>query len=168
MNTMLRNFVLGAAFAAAAGSASAATMTVYETPAGSELITSLNATTGTFQVVYSLNICPLSAGDILVVTAQSQIQNSSTTHGIYIAAQLRRDSTASTAGNALASLGNGTNIAPHDYRLVSPKVSISTITDDTDLCVINYIARAASDQGGTADVVNSRGRLQVLKITPTP
>src|ERR1700729_2705482 len=147
MNTMLRNFVLGAALAAAAGSASAATMTVYETPAGSELISSLDATAGTYQGVYSLNICPLTANDILVVTAQSQIQNSSVTHDIYIATQLRRDSTASTGGNALASQGNGTNIAPHDYRLVSPKVSISSIPDDPDLCVINHSARAASDQG---------------------
>jgi NMD protein affecting ribosome stability and mRNA decay len=163
---MLRNFVLGAAFAAAAGNASAATMTVYETPAGSELVSSLDAGAATYQVVYSLNICPLTSGDILVVTSESQIQNSSLTDDIYIAAQLRRDTTASTAGSALASEGNGTNIAPHDYRLVSPKVSISTITSNTGECVINYIARAAGEPGDTVDVVNSRGRLQVLKITP--
>ncbi len=166
MNTMLRNFALGVAFAASCGGASAATMTVYETPAGSEMATTLNATTGDYQVVFSLNVCPLAVNDILVVTAQSQIQNSSTGHDIYIATRLRRDTSATTVGNALANQGNGTNIAPHDYRMVSPKVSISTITGSPTLCVINYIARAQSDSGGTASVVNNRGRLQVLKITP--
>jgi hypothetical protein len=164
MNTMLRNFVLGAALAAAAGNASAATMTVYETPAGSELVSSLDAGAGTYQVVYSLNICPLTSGDILVVTSESQIQNSSLTDDIYVAAssgatRRRARPGARSPARATARTSRRTITAS------SPKVSISTITADTGECVINYIARAAGDPGDTVDVANNRGRLQVLKIS---
>jgi NMD protein affecting ribosome stability and mRNA decay len=168
MNTMLRNCALGVAFAASCGSASATSITTLTTPAGSEMATSLDASTGAYQVVYSLNICPLSAGDVLVVTSESQMQNSATNHDIYVATRLERDTTATTTGTPLANQGNGTNIAPNDYRLVSPKVSIYTMqsTDNLNQCVVNYIARATSTMGGTVDVIANRGQIQVLKITP--
>jgi hypothetical protein len=170
MNTMLRNFALGVAFAASCGSASATSITAYTTPAGSEMATTLDASTGAYQVIYSLNVCPLHQNDILIITAESQMQNSSTDHAIYVATRLERDLSATTTGTPVDNQGNGTNIAPHDYRLVSPKVTISKVTnhyaDPDDRCFINYIARAASDNGGTVSVVNNRGRLQVLKITP--
>jgi hypothetical protein len=170
MNPTIRNFVLGAAFAAAAGSASAATFDVRETPAGDEKVGTI-AADGAYHVIYTLNLCTLGLAkdDILVVTAQSQVQNSSVDHGIYFAPRIIRDTSAtSTTGLPVDNQGNGMNIAAHDYRLVSPKVTISKVADGTtDKCFINYIGRADDDgEGGSLDVVNNRGRLQVLKITP--
>lgn len=165
----IRNFVLcGVLALACASHASAASYKVFTNPPGSEHITTL-ADDGVWHAVYSLEVGdasdPLQVNDILIVTSQVQVQNSNATRDILASAQILRDSAPFTVNGSAVTQSNGYNIAPHDYRMVAPKAAVITITSAPTKDYVTLIMKAAS---GSMDVVNDRGRLEILRIRPNP
>jgi hypothetical protein len=150
----------------------AETYSPFDTGASSENFTTLTGDDVTWYVLYCVDVGTLTSGDLLVVTAESQIQLPTATTNILIAAQLARTSTpcdqinASTnfvyPGGVGVSAPNGFNITPTQYRAVSPKVATVQITGHLANQYVTYNVKASDD----LDVVLGGGQLQVLKIHP--
>jgi len=174
MHSIFRTFLSACAAACIlAGVASADTYTPFDTGPMSENFTTLPGDTQWY-VLYCIDVGPLASGDILVVTAESQLQKSSeTTHtNVERSAQLARTSTSCDQINATTnflypggvgvSATNGYNVTPTEYRGLSPKVATETINAHLDYRYVTYNVLASD----VLAVEQGYGRLQVLKIHP--
>ena len=159
---------------AMAAPAQAETYTPFDTGAASENFTTLMGDADELRyVLYCVDVGTLTSGDILVVSAESQLQNTTTMSNLEFATQVSRTSTScdDIASNGFLFPGgvgitaaNGFNITPTEYRGVSPKVATEPITGSLTAHYVVYLVQSS----GTLSVVSSGGRLQVLKIHPTP
>jgi hypothetical protein len=172
--TLRRLLPAGAAACAlaVAAPAQAETYTPFDTGSMSENFTTLNGDLSELRyVLYCVDVGTLASGDILVVSAESQLQNSSVMSNLEFGTQVARTSTSCDdiasngflyPGGAGITGATGFNITPTEYRGVSPKLATEPITGNLSDEYVVYLVQSS----GTLDVVQGGGRLQVLKIHP--
>jgi hypothetical protein len=174
MHSIFRTFSSGCAAACIlTSSAGAETYTPFDTGPMSENFTTLTGDSQWY-VLYCIDVGTLAQNDILVATAESQLEKSSaTTHtNVERSAQIARTSTSCDQINANTNFlypggvgldgTNGYNVTPTEYRGVSPKVATATINAHLDYHYVTYNVKASDFLA----VEQGYGRLQVLKIHP--
>jgi hypothetical protein len=158
---------------AVAAPAQAETYTPFDTGSMSENFTTLNGDLSELRyVLYCVDVGTLAMNDILVVSAESQVQQPSTMSNIEFGTQVSRTPTscADIASNGYLypndgigiTASNGVGITPTEYRVVSPKVATEPITRDLTYQYVVYLVQASD----VVNVVLGGGRLQVVKIHP--
>jgi hypothetical protein len=157
-----RNILRAAALAALAlpAPALAATLTTYDTGDNSELITS-SPGDNIKRVIYSASVGSLAVNDILVITSEAQLDNSTGTN-VRLSTQLILGTSPSATSGTELDENNAFNVTPDMARGQPTKLATVKVGTAMTAGFVNLVVWTS----GTLAVDQDYGRLQVLKIHP--
>jgi hypothetical protein len=141
-----------------AASAQAQTFTTYDSGTPSEQYATLPGTNAKY-AIYSVDVGPVSAGDILDITGEVEMTND-TGSPVRLSAQVVLASSSTGTSGTQVDNNNNFYITPDMHHGVRVKAGIVVVPSTADHLYVNFVCWA----NGLLTVESGLGKIQALKI----